>query len=139
MVLRLTINQVGSCRFWMKIFRDEDGTPFLFVHNYRPHSTKEMSAFFRCGEYGRFTDVTSDYLAKVVDLSCHLRPQREFETIRVAEYEEHQWKNNQGEEGKIFHRVGPQTAELVWTGKGFEMRKTAPTKIPHLDSPTKKQ
>jgi len=118
----------GSCRFWMKIFRAEDGTPFLFVHNHRPHSTKVMSAFFQCGQYRDFTDVTSDYLAEVVDLSRHLRPQREFDTIRVAEYEEHQ----QDKEAR-FHRVGPQVAELIWTGIGFELRKVERTKIPHLD------
>ena len=128
----------GSCRFWMKIFRAEDGTPFLFVHNYRPNSTKEMSALFRCGKYLDFTDVTSDYLAEVVDLSRHLRPQREFDTIRVAEYEEYQRKNENGKE-EIFHRVGPQVAELIWTGVGFELRKVEQTKIPHLDHLKKRQ
>lgn len=127
----------GSCRFWMKLFRSEDGTPFLFVHNYQPDSGKEMTAFYRCGQYGDFTDVTTEYLSEVVDLSCHLRPRREFDTIRVAKYEEYGLKNHRNREETYF-RVGPQIAELIWTGKNFEQRKTEQSEIPHLDHPAKK-
>ena len=127
----------GSCRFWMKLFHGDDGSTFLFVHNYRPRSSKEMTAFFRW-DYYDVENVTSEYLPTGVDLSLHFRPRREFNTIRVAEYEEYKLEGKKYE-GKTDHRIGSQTSELIWTGKGFELRKTEPTEIPHLDRPQKKQ